>query len=183
MHAVVVEAGGKGGECGAAAHWAQPLTCHVVAGSGLDREVVCSWLCQSATLQLNRRPIGLRGEWWAGQQRRGREKPARRNAEFRGYFLVRGGANGGVGGVGRRGCSSVRPFVSRNQHPRVFHFLLRYLYISNGVFMFDLLLLFRCFPEVHGAAPAEQPFRPFLCHFHGENFTSWRWIFPLLGRC
>jgi hypothetical protein len=34
-------------------------------------------------------------------------------------------------------------------------------YISNGVFMFDLLLLFRCFPEV-----GRGRFGPFLCHFH-----------------
>jgi hypothetical protein len=41
--------------------------------------------------------------------------------------------------------------------------------VSNGVFMFDPLLLFRCFPEVGR-------FGPYLCHFH-----SWRWLFPLLG--
>jgi hypothetical protein len=39
-------------------------------------------------------------------------------------------------------------------------------------FMFDLLPLFRCFPEVWRGR-----FGIFLCHF----FILWRWLFTLLG--
>jgi hypothetical protein len=40
--------------------------------------------------------------------------------------------------------------------------------------MFDLLLLFRCFPEVWRGR-----FGLFLCHF--QLFNLWRWLFTLLG--
>jgi hypothetical protein len=44
--------------------------------------------------------------------------------------------------------------------------------IFNGDFMFGLLPLFRCFPEVWRGR-----FGLFLCH----SLCFWRWLFTLLG--
>jgi hypothetical protein len=46
-----------------------------------------------------------------------------------------------------------------------------FFYNSTGVFMFDLLLLFRCFPEVGRGRFA----------LFSVIFISWRWLFPMLG--